>query len=194
VTGDSPPGAAGVHRGRYTARWIAGLVLVVVAALIAVLATRPPATATEVFTPLLGKPAPGITGTTLSHTSFDLAAYRGRWVVVNFFASWCPPCQQEEPELITFAYDHRAARDAALVGVDCCGDAAASARAFLASSGATWPALIDPGGQIALQYGVRDPPETFLISPAGIVVAHIDGAVRAAFLDQQIAEAERAGL
>jgi cytochrome c biogenesis protein CcmG/thiol:disulfide interchange protein DsbE len=194
VTGDGPPSAAGVRHGRHTARWIAGLVLVVAAGLIAVLGTRPPATATEVFTPLLGKAAPGITGTTVSGGSFDLAADRGRWVVVNFFASWCPPCQQEEPELITFAFQHRGARDAALVGVDCCGDATASARGFLASSGATWPAVIDPGGQIALQYGVRDPPETFLVSPSGIVVAHIDGAVRATFLDQQIAAAKKAGL
>jgi cytochrome c biogenesis protein CcmG/thiol:disulfide interchange protein DsbE len=195
VTGDGPLSDAPVRHGRHTARWIAGLVLVVTAPLIAVLATRPPATATEVFTPLLGRPAPGIVGTTVFDRSFDLASDRGRWVVVNFFASWCPPCQQEEPSLVAFAYQHRGAGSAALVGVDCCGDDTASARGFVSTAGATWPAVVDPEGQIALHYGVRDPPETFLISPSGTIVAHYDGAVQtAAFLDRQIAAALRAGL
>jgi cytochrome c biogenesis protein CcmG/thiol:disulfide interchange protein DsbE len=210
VTLEAPPGAASDHadvppagvaaiaaasearRGRHTARWIAGVVLVVVAALVALLATRPPATATEVYTPLLGKPAPGITATTVSGQRFDLGSYRGRYVVVNFFASWCPPCQQEQPELVAFAFQHRAAGDAALVGV-VYDDATSSARAFDADAGATWPAVVDPGGQIALQYGVRAPPETFLISPAGTVVAHIDGAVTASYLDAQLAAARAAG-
>ena len=104
----------------------------------------------------------------------DLAAYRGRWVCVNFFASWCPPCQQEEPDLVTFAFQHRAPGDAALVGV-VYDDTTGNARAFEQSAGATWPTVVDPGGQIALRYGVRGPPETFLISPAGKVVAHLDG-------------------
>ena len=160
---------------------------------VALLATRPPAAATEVYTPLLGKPAPTITGTTITGRSFRLAAYRGRWVVLNFFASWCPPCQQEEPNLVTFAYQHRATGDAALIGV-VYDDTTANARAFERSAGATWPTVVDPGGQIALRYGVRGPPETFLISPSGQVVAHLDAAVTVADLDQQIAAARAAGL
>ncbi|MHB8681262.1 MAG: TlpA family protein disulfide reductase [Acidimicrobiales bacterium] len=166
----------------HTTRWVAGGVLVVGAALVAVLATRPAATATEVDTPLLGHAAPAVAGTTLTGQPFALSSLRGRWVVVNFFASWCPPCQQEEPELVTFAFEHGAATDAALVGV-AYDDASSSARSFLTSSGATWPAVSDPGGQIALDFGVRAPPETFLVSPDGIVVAHLDGAVTAAGLD-----------
>ncbi len=185
--------AVGPRQGRHTARWIAGLVLVVIAALIVLLATRPPATATEVYTPLLGKPAPAMAGTTVSGERFDLAAYRGRFVWVNFFASWCPPCQQEEPSLVTFAYQHRATGDAALIGV-VYDDATSNARAFDVSSGATWPAVVDAGGQIALRYGVRGPPEWFLISPAGNVVAHLDGPVKVSDLDGQIAAAKAAGL
>jgi cytochrome c biogenesis protein CcmG/thiol:disulfide interchange protein DsbE len=188
-------GGAGVApRHRHTARWIAVVVLVVTAALIALLATRPSASATEVYTPLLGKGAPALTGTTATGGRFDLATDRGRWVVVNFFASWCPPCQDEAPGLVTFAYQHRAAGDAVLVGV-IYDDATSSARNFDTSVGATWPAVVDPGGQIALRYGVRGPPETFLISPAGIVVAHFDGAIPGSgFLDRQLAAARAAGL
>jgi cytochrome c biogenesis protein CcmG/thiol:disulfide interchange protein DsbE len=164
--------------------------LVVGAALVALLATRPPATATEVDTPLVGQPAPAIAGATLGGGSFNLAAERGRWVVVNFFASWCPPCQQEQPELVAFAYAHRAAGDADLVGV-VFDDGASTARSFMQSTGASWPSVVDPGGQIALDYGVRGPPETFLVSPGGTVVAHFDGPMTNAALDYWLARAKR---
>jgi cytochrome c biogenesis protein CcmG/thiol:disulfide interchange protein DsbE len=176
-------------RPRHTAKWVAGVVLVVGAALVAVLATSPPQTATEVETPLVGQAAPGIDASTLGSGSFDLSALRGRWVVVNFFASWCPPCQQEEPELVAFAYAHRSPGDAALIGV-VFDDAASTARSFMHSTGATWPAVIDPEGQIALNYGVRGPPETFIVSPDGTVVVHLDGPVTAASLDHWLAQAK----
>ncbi len=176
------------HR-RHTAKWVAGVTLVVGAALVALLATRPPQTATEVDTPLVGQTAPSITGPTLGGGSFDLSAWRGRWVIVNFFASWCPPCQQEQPELVAFAYAHRSPEAAALVGV-VFDDSASTARSFMRSTGATWPAVIDGGGQIALDYGVRGPPETFIVSPDGTVVAHFDGPMTNASLDYWLSRAQ----
>jgi len=163
---------------------------VAAAALVALLATSPPQTDTEVDTPLVGQTAPSITGPTLSGESFDLQAWRGRWVVVNFFASWCQPCQQEQPELVAFAYAHRVPGDAGLVGVleD---DSAATARAFMRSTGASWPAVIDAGGQIGLNYGVRGQPETFIVSPDGIVVAHFDGPMTNASLDYWLTRAQK---
>ena len=128
-------------------------------------------------------------GPTLGGGSFNLAAWRGRWVVVNFFASWCPPCQQEQPELVAFAYAHRSPADAALVGV-VFDDSASTARSFMRSTGATWPAVVDGGGQIALDYGVRGPPETFIVSPDGTVVAHFDGPMTNASLDYWLTRAQ----
>ena len=189
----SPSDAAPAPRARgrrHPARWVAGTVLVAGAALVAVLATRPPATASEVDTPLLGQPAPALVGSTVAGVPFHRQALRGRWVVVNFFASWCAPCQQEEPELVTFAFAHRRPSDVAVVGV-VFDDAPSSARSFLQGSGASWPALADPGGQLALAYGVRAPPETFLVSPAGLVVAHLDGPVTAAGLDYWLGRASK---
>jgi cytochrome c biogenesis protein CcmG/thiol:disulfide interchange protein DsbE len=176
------------HR-RHTAKWVAGVTLVIGAALVALLATRPPQTVTEVDTPLVGQSAPAITGPTLNGGSFSLSAWRGRWVFVNFFASWCPPCQQEQPELVAFAYAHRSPGDAALVGV-VFDDSAATARSFMRSTGATWPAVLDSGGQIALDYGVRGPPETFIVSPDGTVVAHFDGPMTNASLDYWLKRAQ----
>ena len=176
-------------RRRHSARWIGVGVLVAGAALAAVLATRPSASATEVQSPLLGKAAPAITGTTVTGGPFSLHNYRGRWVILNFFATWCGPCQQEQPDLITFAYDHRGLGAAALVGV-VYSDTASNARNFMASTGGTWPAVNDASGQIAVTYGVRGPPETFLISPAQIVVAHFDGPLTAGELDYWLGRAK----
>ncbi len=189
VTASDDAGPAAPTHRRHTVRWVAGGALVVAAALVALLATSPPQTAIEVDTPLVGQTAPSITGSTLGGGSFNLQAWRGRWVVVNFFASWCQPCQQEQPELVAFAYTHRAPGDAALVGVveD---DSASTARSFMRSTGASWPAVIDPGGQIGLNYGVRGQPETFIVSPSGTVVAHFDGPMTNAALDYWLARAQ----
>ena len=71
---------------------------------------------------------------------------RGHYVFVNFFASWCGPCQQETPDLVTFDYNqHHTKGGADLVSV-VFHDTTASARQFLQSQGATWPAVSDPGG------------------------------------------------
>jgi cytochrome c biogenesis protein CcmG/thiol:disulfide interchange protein DsbE len=182
------PAPAAPDRPRHPARWIAGGVLALGALLVAVLATRPPAAATEVDTPLLGRPAPALAGTTLDGSFFDLAALRGRWVVINFFASWCPPCQQEEPALVAFARQHRGPQSPALVGV-AYDDTVSAAQRFMAGAGAGWPALADPGGTMAVDYGVRAPPETFIVSPAGLVVVHLDGPVSTSQLDYWLAQA-----
>ena len=188
---DEPRTAPPARRRRHSARWVALSVLVVAAALVAVLATRPPAIASEADSPLVGHPAPAIAGESVAGRPFSLSSLSGRWVYVTFFASWCPPCQQEEPDLVAFAYQHRAPGDPALVGV-VFDDSASGARTFLAQSGATWPAVVDPGGaaSIAVRYGVRGPPETFLVSPDGVVVAHFDGPLTTAALDYWLRRAQ----
>jgi cytochrome c biogenesis protein CcmG/thiol:disulfide interchange protein DsbE len=189
----APGGPDTAKRRRPRAVMIAALaVAVVVGALVAVLATRPPASSTEAASPLLGKPAPPITGTALTGGPVDLSTMRGRFVVVNFFASWCPPCQVEEPELVQFAFQHRSAGDAQVLGV-VFADRNASAAHFLATTGGDWPAVGDPNGQVALQYGVRGPPETFVVAPDGLVVARLVGAVKSTDLDQVLERARAEG-
>ncbi len=191
LRGEAGRGDLNPARRRHSARWAAGIALLALAVVVAVLATRPSYQATEAISPLVGHQAPAVSGTTVDGAPFDLASYRGRWVVLNFFASWCVPCQQEEPNLVAFAYQHRQPGGAALVGV-VFEDTNGAARAFQRSEGATWPTLTDPGTRIALAYGVTSPPETFLISPTGMVAAHIYGAVTQRFLNQQLARAEQA--
>jgi cytochrome c biogenesis protein CcmG, thiol:disulfide interchange protein DsbE len=174
---------------RHPVRWTASGVLVVVAGLVAVLATRPPASVAEVDSPLVGRPAPALSGTTLTGSHFVLPARPGRYVVVNFFASWCEPCQQEGPQFVQFAFEHSRSDDARLVSV-VFDDTDSAARAYQAQLGATWPTLQDPGTAIALRYGVRAPPSTFVIAPDGRLVAEVIAPVTARDLDQIIARAQ----
>jgi cytochrome c biogenesis protein CcmG/thiol:disulfide interchange protein DsbE len=153
--------------------------------LVAVLASRPAATQTTSST-LLGKPAPLVSGRNLSGGVSSLASLRGRWVLLNFFASWCPPCRAESPELVKFAYSHPGGQKVAVLGV-VYGDTASNAAAFERQVGATWPSVADPGEQIAISYGVDDPPQSFLIAPDGRVAYRILGGVTAHGLDRLVA-------
>ena len=127
-------------------------------------------------------------GVTLAGTHYALPTRPGRFVVVNFFASWCTQCQSEGPELVKFAFEHQQPGDASVLSV-VFSDSLADARASQAQLGATWPTMADAGGAIALAYGVRELPSTFVIAPDGRVVAYIVAPVTAADLDQVIARA-----
>jgi cytochrome c biogenesis protein CcmG/thiol:disulfide interchange protein DsbE len=154
---------------RHTTRWVAGFVLVILAIIGVVLATRTPEEATEVASPLVGHMAPQFSGDNIQSKSgrpVTLRALRGHYVFVNFFASWCGPCQQEAPDLIAFDYQDAPKDGADLVSV-VFHDQVASAEGFLKTQGAPWPALDDPGGAIAERYGVTGPPTTFLVDPSG---------------------------
>ncbi len=185
------PLVTGIRRTR-RALWIVVGVLVPVLLLVVVLATRPSASTRTVRSPLLGKPAPAVAGTTIDGDPVDLATFEGRWVVVNFFATWCVPCRIEHSELVRFDDSHRAAGDAAVLAV-VFSDSAQAVKEFRADEGGSWPMLTDPKGSIALHFGVSGVPESFLVDPDGIVRSRILGGVRAVDLDRLLAEARAAG-
>lgn len=171
---------------RHTARNIALALAVVAAVFVAVLATREPAEVRLADSPLLGKAAPAFSGTSVlaDATHIRSADLRDKWVVLNFFASWCTPCKQEHPEIQRFAATHR--DDAQVIGV-IWNDSAANTRRFFEREGGDWPVIRDPGVQIGLDYGVRGPPESYVIDPAGRVVAKYTGPLTAASLEDLLA-------
>ena len=187
--GGAPKTAA--RPGRHRARWIAIGVGVPVALLVAVLATRPSAGTRAADSPLLGKAAPAAAGQTIDGQSFQLAELKGRWALVNFFATWCVPCRQEHGDLVRFADEHRQAGDLDVVGI-VYDDSADAVRDFRTKEGGDWPMLVDPDGRIALDFGVSGVPESFLISPDGKVAAKVVGGIRAAALDGLLAKVQAA--
>ncbi|MDA8313507.1 MAG: TlpA disulfide reductase family protein [Actinomycetota bacterium] len=197
--GTPPRGADGDPQGagrrRHLTRWVAGAVLAVLVGVAVVVATRPSSQATQVQSPLVGHRAPTLRATTLAGGHFSLSAERGHYVYVNFFASWCPPCQQEEPALVDFAFreSRLGSSGARLVSV-VFNDTVRDARRFVSDWGVRWPVVLDDEGTIANRYGVGSPPMTFLVDPAGVVVGTWIGPVTVAQLDQMLSAARRGEL
>jgi len=108
-----------------------------------------------------------------------LSQYQGKPVIVNFFASWCEPCQTETPLLASW-YTQQHGK-VALVGLDE-NDATANAQKFLAAKGVSYPIGFDPTTVAAGAYGVAALPQTFFLNAQHRVVDHLYGAVTKAEL------------
>jgi cytochrome c biogenesis protein CcmG/thiol:disulfide interchange protein DsbE len=196
VEDDQPAGEA-LDEVAPTAGSRAALVAVVVVAvlmalLVGVLATRDTSVERVTTSPLIGRLAPAIDGATLDGDAFRLTDQRGRWVLVNFFATWCTPCLQEHPELVRFDEEHRQRGDARIVSV-LYDDEPEQARQVFEERGGEWPVVTDERGSVGVAYGVARVPESFLVAPDGTVVQRLVGGVTAAQLDDLLAQYEAAG-
>lgn len=173
----------------------AGAVAVVVAVLFFVFAGADPVTNETADTPLIDKPAPNITGTTVDGASFDLSRRRGSWVVLNFFQSECAPCKREHPQLVQFS-EQQAARGTAgaeLYTIATAPDTDAAVQEFFDTyGGGDWTIVRDYDGQVMVDYGVSKVPETWIIDPDGIVRERLITEVTAVELSAQIGQLQAA--
>lgn len=127
-------------------------------------------------------PAPELSGKGLSGEARDLRDLRGKVVLVNIWASWCAPCREELPLLLSTAerYEEEGLR---LIGVNS-NDRPEEARRFLEEIDATTMVNVaDPDGRHAVEWGARGVPETFVVDRRGRVVARRSGEVTADWID-----------
>ncbi len=116
--------------------------------------------------------------------TLQLSDLRGEVVVLNFWASWCPPCR-DEALLLEEGWREYAEQGVVFLGVDIW-DTEQNARAYLDEFGITFPNLIDERGRVAVEYGLTGVPETYFITADGTVSRRIIGAVTRATLEQGI--------
>jgi len=128
------------------------------------------------------KPAPAVTGDLLDGATFDLSAYRGKVVVVNFWASWCAPCRAEAADLEE-VWQATKASGVQFVGINI-RDEKDKAIAFHAGR-ATYPSIFDPAGKISLGFSDVPPsaiPSTLVIDRSGRIASITRRDIRAAEL------------
>jgi cytochrome c biogenesis protein CcmG/thiol:disulfide interchange protein DsbE len=124
-------------------------------------------------------------GNSLAIGDGRIADYRGHWVLVNFWASWCEPCRKEAPALESFWRANRG-RGAVVLGIDL-DDASDDAKNFAGQFHLTYPLLRQgDGDQLKQDYGMTGLPENFVIDPTGKIRLIQRGPIDDAFLRDQI--------
>jgi cytochrome c biogenesis protein CcmG/thiol:disulfide interchange protein DsbE len=131
--------------------------------------------------PAIGHPAPDFVLSTLNSGEFQLSAQQGQPVVLNFWATWCPPCRAELPELKSAS--ERYAGEISIIGVNQAESPATVAK-FAQQLGLMFPVPMDQRGDVSRAYGVRSLPTTFFIDRDGVIREIQNGPVTEATLAQ----------
>jgi thiol-disulfide isomerase/thioredoxin len=146
--------------------------MLLVAALVVILVGAGPASADPEAIPML------------DGSAVRLADYQGQTVVLNFWASWCPPCRAEMPTLDAYYQAHRD-EGLVLLAINS-GETAETARSFIAQTGFTFPVGLDTDYDLSNQFGVDGLPVTIVLNPDGQIVYRHSGMITQEVLEETI--------
>ncbi len=160
---------------------LAGVLIVAAGALVALavfstsLATRKPVASNESTAPADREPAPAFALRSLRGAEqISLADFRGKTVVMNFFASWCGPCELEAADLQRTWRDYEDKGDVVFLGV-AIQDEYGAAKGFLEKHALSYPAAFDANGTVMQAYRVTGIPTTIVVDPDGRIVSRYAG-------------------
>jgi cytochrome c biogenesis protein CcmG, thiol:disulfide interchange protein DsbE len=176
---------------KHPARVIALAVGVLLVGFAALLASQVNASPSYKGGNLLDKPVPTFDLPSLtSRARVRSEDLQGKVVLVNFWNSWCIPCQQEHAALAAFYARHHGDGDVEMIGI-VRDDTASAARAWVLEHHDGWSFVTDPHGQAALAFGTTGQPESYMIAPNGIVVSYFRSAVTTNDLEEMLAAARK---
>ncbi len=125
--------------------------------------------------PLVGSPAPPFQLRDLSGKPVSLASYRGKVVLINFWATWCGPCRVEMPAM-ELLYRQFKGQDFEILAVSTDAQGTVVTRPFKEALGLTFPILHDSDFRVGIAYGVRTLPMSFIVDRRGVITHRIPGA------------------
>lgn len=135
--------------------------------------------------PVAGHPAPDFTLKTLEGDALTLSEFRGKPVVINFWATWCGPCRQEFPDFQDAATDN--ADRLVVIGVNNTStDQKENVGEFITEMGVTFPIVLDETGDVAKTYQIFGLPTTIFIDENGVVLEVFTGPVNKAYIESKI--------
>src|SRR5579859_2885585 len=147
-----------------------------------------PAHVSSAPAPVAGAPAPDFTLKSLDGQQVTLSQLKGHPVLINFWASWCPPCRLEMPDLVK-AYTAHKAEGFVLLGLNATAlDTLPDIKAFVKEFGMTFPVLLDQDGSVEALYRLRGLPLSVFVDRKGIIRRLNIGAMSADQIEQYIGE------
>lgn len=132
--------------------------------------------AKEAKPPVVGNPAPDFTLNTLGGEVVKLSELKGQVVLVNFWATWCPPCREEIPSMMRLGAA-MAGKPFRMLCISIDDGGKVAVEEFFRKSGFSLPALLDSDKRASRLYGITGVPETFVIDKRGVILKKVVGAV-----------------
>ena len=136
--------------------------------------------------PKVGQPAPDFEATTPDGKTVHLSDFKGKAVWITFWASWCPPCRAENPDVQAAYVAHQA--DGLVVLAVNLGEDTTTVQQYAQRTGLTFPIALDPPTQIAASYHVMGIPSHFFIDANGILIDERLGGMSRTMMEQKIQE------
>ena len=135
----------------------------------------------------VGEIAPDFTLLDLDGNEVGLSEFRGEVVFVNFWATWCPPCRAEMPDIESLYQEYKD-KGVVVIGIDI-GESEATVRQFVQQGGYSWTFVLDSTGAVAANYNIRAIPTSFFIDREGVIQAINTGAMTKRGMEATLAEA-----